>query len=104
MRWLGGSWLGLAVGLGIGFGCSGSGSASGSGSGSHSEGTTGGEEPADESGDSGTALAARWTGRGETAYAAGDFVRAGEAFDRALQALPGTPRAAVGKARCLIAA
>lgn len=95
----------LGIGLVLELGCSGSGSAAGSGSGGETAAGGDAEDPGGETdpGEGGAALAARWTGRGETAYAAGDFARAEQAFDRALQAQQGSPRASVGKARCLIA-
>ena len=95
-----GLWLGL-VGLGLGCSEAGAGPTGGGGATGGGGGDPGGEQ--DEPGQDARGLAARWTGRGETAYAAGDFVRASEAFDRALQVEERTPRALVGKARCLIA-
>lgn len=91
--------------------CGNGGGAAGAGggtTGAGGAGGAGGEVNGDGDGDAGgggggaEGLAARWTGRGERSYAEGDFVRAGEAFDRALQADESMPRARTGKARTLV--
>lgn len=94
-------WAAAACGNGASASGGGGGTTAGAGGGG-----TGGEADGDGDADGaggGENLGARWTGRGEAAYAAGDFVRADQAFDRALQADETLPRARVGKARTLVA-
>lgn len=66
-----------------------------------SSGAAAGEPASSE--EQGGALAARWTGRGEAAWSAGDLAKASAAFDRALQADGSLVRARIGKARALLA-
>jgi hypothetical protein len=93
--------LSLCTACGNGSGGAGGGAGT---TGAGASGGTGGETDGDGDGAAGGAggLAARWTGRGERSYAEGDFVRAAEAFDRALQADESMPRARAGKARTLV--